>query len=125
MPTKLQEVSEIVAQLDEGQLVAEELKGIALMTPAAELKNLEAALDVSGTCVTPARNADLKRKRAKVISKKKPTVVSLECRPSLGQVVSLFSGIPDRMTVDFRHLGWNDLLCIPDLGSFRSNTVYG
>ena len=55
MPTKLQEVSEIVAQLDEGQLVAEELKGIALMTPAAELKNLEAALDVSGTCVTPAR----------------------------------------------------------------------
>ena len=55
MPTKLQEVSEIVAQLDEGQLVAEELKGIALMTLAAELKNLEAALDVSGTCVTPAR----------------------------------------------------------------------
>ena len=55
MQTKLQEVSEIVAQLDEGQLVAEELKGIALMTPAAELKNLEAALHVSGTCVTPAR----------------------------------------------------------------------
>jgi len=55
MPTKLQEVSEIVAQLDEGQLEAEELMGIALKTRAAELKNLEAALEVSGTRVTPAR----------------------------------------------------------------------
>ena len=55
LPTKLKEVSEIVAHLVECKLVAEELMGAALKARVAELKNLEAALAVSGTRVTPAR----------------------------------------------------------------------